>query len=96
MTVLDLVNEGSPDTLREVVAACYQEEPTQFMEWTLCDPGAFPEPPLGGGVTWRVTNPTIEPKNEKERAAAERLRALMEHVKKAQQHKKTDRSETEV
>jgi len=99
VTVLDLVNEGSPDTLREVVAACYQETPTKFREWMLFDPGAFPVPPLKGGITWRVTNPTIAPKNEKERVEAEKLRELMERVKKAQQRKEAARrgnSETQV
>ena len=87
ITVLDLVNEGSPDTLRQVIAACYQETSTPFREWSLFDPGAFPEPPMQGGVTWRVKNPTIAPKNEKEAAAAEKLRQLMDRVKEAQQRK---------
>ena len=99
VTVLDLVNEGSPNTLREVVAACYQDAPTQFRQWTLSDPGAFPAPPLPGGVTWRITNPTFAPKNDKERAEKEKLRELMDRVKKAQQLKEAARrgnSDTDV
>lgn len=57
ITVIDLVNEGSPDLLRAAVCASYQEEPTRFREYTLSDPGAYPEPALRGQITWRVADP---------------------------------------
>jgi tetrahydromethanopterin S-methyltransferase subunit A len=44
VTVIDLVNEGSPDVLREAICACYQESPTPFGSYVLSDPGAYPEP----------------------------------------------------
>ena len=83
VTVIDLVNEGSPDVLREAIQACYQERPTPFGDTMLCDPGALGEPPLSGGITWRVANPNREPKSEQERAQGAKLRALMEQVRKA-------------
>jgi tetrahydromethanopterin S-methyltransferase subunit A len=82
ITAIDLINEGSPDVLRQAVAACYQEQPAQFGDYMLHDPGAFPEPPLHGNITWRVKNPAKEPKSEKEAAQVERLRSLMERIRK--------------
>jgi tetrahydromethanopterin S-methyltransferase subunit A len=87
-TVIDLVNEGSPEVLRQAVWSCYQEEPTPFRGYMLHDPGAYPEPPLSGKITWRVTNPERQPKDEKERSQAEKLKALMERIRKAVEEKK--------
>ncbi len=81
--IIDLVNEGSPEVLREAIRACYQEEPTPFRDYVLHDPGAYPEPPLSGRITWRVSHPEREPKTEKEREQSVKLRQLMERVRKA-------------
>lgn len=83
VTVIDLVNEGSPDILRQAVWSCYQEEPTAFHAYTLCDPGAFSEPPLSGKITWRVKDPEREPRDEGSRARIENARALMERIRKS-------------
>jgi tetrahydromethanopterin S-methyltransferase subunit A len=83
VTVIDLINEGRPEVIREAVQACYQEEPTPFGDDLLHDIGAYPEPPISGRITWRVTDPTREPKSEEERAGQERIRALMDRVRKA-------------
>ncbi len=91
LTVINLVNEGSPDALREAVAACYQEEPTPFRDYTLHDPGAYDEPPLSGKITWRVTQPDREPKTEEERSQGEKLQELMERVKRATEQKRQGR-----
>jgi tetrahydromethanopterin S-methyltransferase subunit A len=58
ITVIDLVNENSPEVLREAVLASCQEEPIRFREYTLSDPGAYPEPALRGKITWRVADPS--------------------------------------
>ena len=88
VTVLDLVNEGSPDVLRQAVWSCYQETPTPFRDYSLCDPGAYPEPPMSGKITWRITKPEHEPVNEEARAGTERLRTLMDRVKKSVEERK--------
>jgi len=87
VTVIDLVNEGSPDVLRQAVWSCYQEKPTVFRNYTLYDPGAYPEAPLSGKITWRVTHPEREPKSDEERGQKEKLQALMERVRKATEAK---------
>ncbi len=83
VTVIDLVDEGRPDVVREAVQACYQEQPTPFRNYLLHDIGAYGEPPISGRITWRVTDPAREPKNEVERADSERLRAVMDRVRRA-------------
>jgi hypothetical protein len=82
VTLVDLVDEGSPDLLREVVCACFQEKPVQFRQYQLWDPGALQKPPLDGKLTWRVTHPEREPKTEEERRQQERGRQLREWIKK--------------
>jgi tetrahydromethanopterin S-methyltransferase subunit A len=82
ITVVDLVGEGDPAVLREAVCACFQESPTPFRAWTLHDPGAFPEPPLSGKITWRVTHPESEPKSEQEQEQKQRVQALMDRIKR--------------
>ena len=90
ITVIDLINEGSPEVVRQAVWSCYQESPTAFRSYLLCDPGAWPEPPISGKLTWRVTNPEREPKSETEKAAAEKLRALMDRVRAAVERKQPE------
>ena len=89
VTVIDLINEGSPDVLRQAVWACYQEEPTAFKTYTLCDPGAYDRPPLSGKITWRVTQPEREPKSDEERRDAGRLQSMMNRVRKAIEDRET-------
>lgn len=88
VTVIDLVDEGSPDLLRQAVWSCYQEMPTPFRGLNLHDPGAYPEPPLSGKITWRVTQPEREPKTGEERLQGEKLRGIMERIRKSVDEKK--------
>ncbi len=88
VTVIDLVDEGSPEVLREAIQACYQESPTPFRNYLLSDPGAYPEPPLSGRITWRVRNPFTEPKDDEARARVEKARQLSERIKKMVEQRK--------
>jgi tetrahydromethanopterin S-methyltransferase subunit A len=81
LTLIDLQFEGDPDVLRKAVWSCYQEEPVAFRSYTLCDPGAYPEAPLSGRITWRVTQPWAEPASEQERKAKDRVREMIERIK---------------
>ncbi len=81
LTLVDLQFEGDPDVIRRAVWSCYQEEPVDFRGYALWDPGAYPEPPLSGRITWRVTQPWAEPADEGERAAAQRARQLIERLR---------------
>lgn len=75
--LVNLLNEGNPDTLRQAVWSCYQEKPTRFRDYLLHDPGAYPGEPLCGQITWRVTRPWAEPKGEEERKQKEKLQEIM-------------------
>jgi tetrahydromethanopterin S-methyltransferase subunit A len=88
VTVIDLIHEGRPDVIRQAVQACYQEEPTPFREHLVHDVGAYGEPPISGKLTWRVTDPTREPKSEEERAGFKRIQELMDRVRKAAEERR--------
>jgi tetrahydromethanopterin S-methyltransferase subunit A len=85
---INLLDEGEPELLRQAVRSCFQEQPTSFRDYTLLDPGAYPEGPLSGQLTWRVTRPQSEPKDENERQQRERLRDLMVRLKRRAEKKK--------
>ena len=63
LRLVDLVRDDNrrlridPDTLKKAIEACYQEEPTKFLDYTLFDPGAYPEPPISIKITWRIKRP---------------------------------------
>jgi tetrahydromethanopterin S-methyltransferase subunit A len=93
VTLIDLQFEGDPDLIRQAVWSCYQENPVEFRGISLYDLGAYPEPPLSGRITWRVTQPWSEPTDENEREALfkakelmERLRAKIQTIKIVQWH----------
>jgi tetrahydromethanopterin S-methyltransferase subunit A len=86
--IINLVDEGDPELLRRAVQCCFQEEPKSFRNYTLSDPGAYPEAPLSGQLTWRVTRPQAEPKDESERQQRDKLRDLMARVKQGAEKKR--------
>jgi tetrahydromethanopterin S-methyltransferase subunit A len=81
LSLVDLQFEAAPDVIRKAVWSCYQEQPVEFRGYSLYDPGAYPEPPLSGRITWRVTNPWVGPLDEKEVEAQQKARELMERLK---------------
>jgi len=81
LSLVDLQFEAAPDVIRKAVWSCYQEQPVEFRGYSLYDPGAYPEPPLSGRITWRVTNPWVGLLDEKEAEAQQKARELMERLK---------------
>jgi tetrahydromethanopterin S-methyltransferase subunit A len=96
ITVIDLINEGLPEVIRQAVWSCYQEQPTSFRKYQLFDPGAFPATPLNGKITWKITQPTLEPKSDEERSHREKIRALMDSIKKATEKRKHPLVENDI
>ncbi|MDO9325128.1 MAG: tetrahydromethanopterin S-methyltransferase subunit A, partial [Methanoregula sp.] len=70
--------------IRKAVWSCFQETPVEFRGQLLFDRGAFPEPPLSGKLTWKVTQPWAEPGDDKERAAKQKALEMIERLKKKQ------------
>ncbi len=81
VSLVDLQFTEDPEIIRKAVWSCYQEEPVKFHEYSLYDPGAYPEPPLSGKITWRVTQPWAEPGDDREREALKRVQKQMELVR---------------
>jgi len=81
ITLVDVQFQGDPGIIRNAVWSCYQEEPVEFRGYTLYDTGAYPEAPLSGEITFRVTQPWSEPIDDSERKAREKALALMERLR---------------
>jgi tetrahydromethanopterin S-methyltransferase subunit A len=56
-----------PKVVEKAVWSCYQENPARFMDYTLYDMGAYPEPAIYHKIVSKVTQPqqTIEPGKSK-------------------------------
>jgi len=57
LALVNLLNEINPEIVEKAVWSCYQEEPTKFQNYTLHDPGAYPEPAICSKLTWRIKKP---------------------------------------
>jgi tetrahydromethanopterin S-methyltransferase subunit A len=82
VSLIDLQFKGTPELIRKAVWSCYQEEQVDFEGYRLYDIGAFPQPPIGGRITDRVMQPWNLPKNEQEKEAVERMKDLIQKLKK--------------
>ena len=80
LTLVDLQFQDI-ETVRATVRSCVQENPVKLRDQSLFDPGAYPEPPLNGLITWSVTQPWTEPANEKEVEAKRKVEALKEFLR---------------
>jgi tetrahydromethanopterin S-methyltransferase subunit A len=86
VSVIDLQFEADPDVIRKAVWSCYQEEPVQFRGYSLSDIGAYPDPPMSGKITWRVTTPWLAELDDKEAEAQRKAKELIERLKRKSQH----------
>jgi tetrahydromethanopterin S-methyltransferase subunit A len=81
ITLVDLQFQGDIEIIKKAVWSCYQEDPVQFRDYLLHDPGAYPKEPLTGKITWRISMPWAQPADEKEEEALKRAKELMEKIK---------------
>ncbi len=81
ISLIDLQFEGDPNVIRKAVWSCYQENKVPFRSYTLGDPGAYPEPPLGNRITWRVTQPWAHPVDDGELEAKRKAEELMARLR---------------
>jgi len=86
--LINLINEGSPEVVKEAVWSCYQEKPTKFREYELYDMGAYEAEPICGKITWKVTNPAYAPKDKKEQEALQKMQDLIKKLKERQKNNK--------
>jgi tetrahydromethanopterin S-methyltransferase subunit A len=92
VSIIDLLNRGTPSLLRSAIWSCYQEQPTRFEDLSLHDIGAYPGTPIEATLTWRVANPAFEPKDETERQQKERFLKRMAEIKRRVEEKKNMRN----
>jgi len=81
ISLIDLQFEGDPAVIRKAVWSCYQENKVAFRSYTLGDPGAYPEPPLGDRISWKITQPWAVPVDSKEVEAKRKAEELMEKLR---------------
>jgi tetrahydromethanopterin S-methyltransferase subunit A len=81
ISLIDLQFEGDSDVIRKAVWSCYQENAVSFRGYTLCDPGAYPEPPLGDRITWQVTQPWAVPVDDGELDAKRKAEELIARLR---------------
>jgi len=61
ITLVNLIDVLDLEIIRKAAWSCYQEKPTEFMEYELYDMGAHPEPPICCKITLKIKKPeTIE------------------------------------
>jgi len=87
IALIDLQFEGDPEIIRKAVWSCYQEKPVEFRGYSLYDMGAYPEEPLSGTITWRVTMPWAEPEDDKEKEALEKAKELLRKLQAKRDNK---------
>jgi len=56
--------------------------------------GVYPAVSLSGKITWKVTQPSLEPKNDEERTQREKIQALVERIRKAAEGRKHPPAQT--
>ena len=83
VTLVDCQFQEEP-VLKEAVRSCIQENLVEFRGQELWDPGAFPEPPYSGRLTWNVTQPWAEPGDDSERVAKQKALERIEALRKKQ------------
>jgi tetrahydromethanopterin S-methyltransferase subunit A len=86
ISLIDLQFQGDPEIIRKAVWSCFQEKPVEFMGYTLHDPGAYPEPPFSGKLTWQVTQPWLATSDKTEQDAIQKAKVLMERLRQKNQN----------
>ena len=84
VSLIDLQFRGTPETVRQAVWSCYQEEPVEFEGLQIYDVGAYPEPPLAGKITNRIMEPWKQPQSKQEQQAVQKMWDWVEQVRKKQ------------
>jgi tetrahydromethanopterin S-methyltransferase subunit A len=77
-----------PERIKQIISACIQESPTKILDFTLYDPGAYPEPPIYQKITWRVERPwTHHSEEDDETIRKIREMAALRHKEAIEQEK---------
>ena len=86
ITIVNLISEDDPkmgmdlENVKKAILCCIQEKPTKFMNYTLHDIGALPDPPICQRLSMRVTEPWRPELNEKESEAIQRIKKAAKKI----------------
>lgn len=95
--LIDLVRDDErrlridPEILKQAIWACYQEKPTEFLNYVLFDPGAYPEPPICTGITWRIEQPWAVHSEEED----QKMKQILEAASRANRRESQERQSEE-
>ncbi|MEM2896297.1 MAG: tetrahydromethanopterin S-methyltransferase subunit A [Candidatus Bathyarchaeia archaeon] len=78
-----------PEVIKNAIWACYQEEPTKFLHYTVYDVGAYSESPMLFKITWRVERPWMV-LSEKEAEILKRTNEAIEWRRREEERRKED------
>ncbi len=84
VTLIDLHCKGTKESIRKAVWSCYQEEPIDFNGQEIYDIGAYPEDPISGKITNRITTPWAMPEDSKEEKAVNKMKDMVGKLRKMQ------------
>ncbi|MEM3614435.1 MAG: tetrahydromethanopterin S-methyltransferase subunit A [Nitrososphaerales archaeon] len=79
-----------PEVIKEAIRCCYQEEPTNFMQWTLYDPGAYPAEPMCFKITWRIERPWAVFSEKEEEVLKKTVEAAKKESEKERRRKEAE------
>jgi tetrahydromethanopterin S-methyltransferase subunit A len=106
VTAVNLISEDDPTTgmdmenVKKAILSCIQEKPTEFIGYTLYDPGAWPEPSICRKITMKITKPWKVELSENEAEIIRRIkngvlsRSLEERRKEEAKERKRKEAET--
>ena len=94
--LIDLVRDDErrlridPEVLKQAIWACYQEKTTEFLDYVLSDPGAYPDPPICSRITWRIEQPWAVHSEEEDQKMKEILEAASRAHKRENQERRAE------
>jgi len=80
VSIVNLISEEDPkramdpEMIRKAVHCCIQEKPTEFLGYTLHDPGAWPEPAICRKISLRIEEPWKRELSRREQEILDRIR----------------------
>ncbi|MFW9804169.1 MAG: hypothetical protein ACFFFC_16025, partial [Candidatus Thorarchaeota archaeon] len=84
--IVSLIREEEPsfgmmaENVKRAVHACIQEKPTEFEDYILYDPGAWPESPICEKLSMRLTEPWRPEMSTQEIETLERMKQAADRM----------------
>lgn len=104
VTAVNLISEDNPKTgmdmenVKKAVWSCIQEKPTEFINYTLYDPGAWPEASICRKITMKITKPWRPVLSESESEIIGRIKTgvLARNLNKCRREERKEKKQKEA